>query len=103
MSKEPMYGDMPIQALAKFLNVIPEDFPLYRLWAHFGAFLSQYYGGKHGELPVDQKVVDLMIKSYEDEGHSGYSHAVVTQIIMEYLSGQMSQEQKDKVKELRVK
>lgn len=100
---QPLYGDMPIQALAKFMNQIPEDYTVYQLWSHFGAFLAQYYGGRHGEKSVDQKVVDALIKSYEDEGHSGYSHGVVTQQIMEYLSGMMSQKDKDKVKELRKK
>jgi len=101
VSNEPLYGDMPIQALAKFLKQVPEDYTVYQLWSHFGSFLARYYGGEHGEMPVDPKVVDALVQSFKDEGHSGYSHAVVTQLIMEYLSGKMSQKDRDTVKELK--
>lgn len=101
VSDEPLYGDMPIQALSKFLDTLPKEHSVTEFWRDFGGFLSQYYGGKHGEEKPNQTTIDAMLKAYSDEGHSGYSNLVVTQLIMEYLSGQMSDEDKAKLKELR--
>lgn len=103
-----LYGDLPIKATADFLDQIPKDTNLYQVWIYFGKFLDKYYS-EHcfdivNDKPVlwehDPKVVDALVKSYKDQGHSGYSHGVVTQEIMHYLSGQMLEEKRDKIKGL---
>ncbi len=99
-NSEPLYGDLPIRALTK-LNKIwkKHDLSLYELWVSWGMFLTQYYQ-MHEKLDQEKlaRAVADIKQSYSDEGHSGYSHMVVTQLVMKYLSGEMSEEEKEKIK-----
>ena len=61
-------------------------FVLYELWAYAFEALKQYYL-KHTEFELYTKVVDKLLKSYEDQGDSGHSYGVATQAILGYLNG----------------
>lgn len=97
-----LYGDLPIKATADFLSKIPEGVGVTKVWAYFGKFLEEYYT-EHPikEYDLDTSVIKKLVQSYKDQHHSGYSHLVVTQMIMEYLSGKMSEEDKEQIKKLR--
>ena len=92
-----VYGSLPIDATKKIVDIANKhDLTLQEFWSAFGKFMLKYYN--HG---VDKKKINSatkdMLKSYKDEHHSGYSHLVVTQCIMEFLSGKMSNKNKEKV------
>lgn len=93
-----LYGKMPLEATADFLNQFPPELKAMKMWAYFGEFLKQYYGE---DIVLDQKIVDRLIQSYKNQNHSGYSHGVVTQAIMQYLGGTMDDEDKEYIRSLR--
>ena len=97
-----LYGDLPLKATADFMSKIPEGTSITKVWAYFGKFLEQYYT-EHPikEYDLDKSIIQKLVQSYKDQNHSGYSHLVVTQMIMEYLSGKMSEEEKEQIKKLR--
>lgn len=96
-----LYGDLPLQAVADFMKRIPEGLSHTQMWVCYGKFLDQYYT-EHDMSDTKlnaQPIVDDLLESYKNQHHSGYSHLVATQAIMEYLSGKMSDEDRAKVKE----
>lgn len=98
--EEQLYGKMPLIATGKFLKQIPQEFKVYELWAHFGEFLKRYYGDNE-KIKINEEVIQKLLKSFEDEHHSGYSHGVVSQTIMKYLAGDMDDEDKEFVRRVR--
>lgn len=97
-----LYGKLPLIAVKDFLKQIPEDFTVYQLWSHFGEFLKRYYGDNENHK-IDETVMQRLQDSYKNQHHSGYSHGVATQAIMQYLGGQFDDEDKEFVKRGSVK
>lgn len=95
MSK--LYGDLPIQATKEIVDIANKyDLSLNEFWSAFGKFLLKYYNFGVDKKKIDSATKD-MLKSYKDQHHSGYSHLVVTQCIMEFLSGKMNDKDREKV------
>ena len=92
-----LYGKMPLVATADFLKQMPRDYKIYKIWVHFGEFLKRYYGDSEN-IKIDEQVIQKLLKSYEDQHHSGFSHGVVTQAIMQYLGGAFDDEDKEFVR-----
>jgi len=93
-----LYGDMPITATKEIVDIWKNDnLKLYEVWASLGKFLYDYYGKDENKKVID-KAAGLMNEAYINQHHSGGSHGVVTQCIMEYLSGKMSEKEKRIIK-----
>lgn len=92
-----LYGNMPIQATREIVDIANKHhLTLQEFWSAFGKFMLKYYNYGVDKKKINSATKD-MLKSYEDQHHSGYSHLVVTQCIMEFLSGKMTDKNRKKV------
>ncbi len=90
-----LYGDMT-PLVGAIMAKLPKETTAVQAWAYFGKFLHEYFGDFES---IDQKVVDQMIEEIKSQNHSGGSIGVITQELFLYLSGRMTDEQREVIRE----
>ena len=93
-----LYGDMTPH-VGQIMKHFPKDAGALEVWAYFGKFLFDFFEDWSKEF--DQKVVDKMVEEINSQNHSGGSIGVITQELFLYLSGRMTDKQREVVKDCR--
>lgn len=90
-----LYGDIPLKAAGDLVKIIETKDPnAVQFWAYFGKFLYEQYK----EKDFDHTITDQLLREFSSQNHSGGSHGVMIQTLMEFLSGKMTEEDKKKLR-----
>ena len=95
--EDQLYGKLPLLAVKDFLKQMPADWKTTKKWIHTFEAIKQYYQ-KYEKNTIDQEVIKKLVESYENQNHSGSSHGVATQAILQYFGGVFDKEDKEFVK-----